>query len=710
MDPYIDAAKTQMRSIVDSIGTAFLNRASIRIAVVSYKDHYELGHLQFLDFTESAEEVRQFIDGLIAVGGADYPEDVLGGIQRALNASWKHQTRCIIHIADAPAHGRTMHDLVDCCDSYASPGSEPHGLTYPPLIEQMIGLRINYILLRITRHTDRMAFAFLEEYARAYGDCRLAETNRYFSKVNGLYNNSLTGGLLFRETEIGISYHALQHLVVRSVTTSASRTATRTCSTRSSARFLRFGGGGGAALTTIGEGDEEQVLEHAAAGVAVLLEEIPAQWSNPNWFQETLKVQGFSLNVMAHGSNALDVLMDRDSNLTASVLELKLHKRKTPFAQGALRVASYARTDASTNRYVVKTFKGSRHSGFARVAEDMWCQALCKAFALEFNALLDGDDDGYGSSTTLDFIVTACFKGGDGGNEEGDCMSIEPYLGGNFVKYNNNAGYVNEDLGNSSSSTGILSKSNMAAQAFSHFTYERSRGRFLVCDLQGVGEMMTDPAMHTLDPELFKLSGTNLGSEGFLLFFTFHECNALCQKLGLRSSGEGVAAEMDGMGGGLVFREDWPVVPHTVKCCSNKLCGRILGRRGQEKNNQSVHCGPGYHWCEECLPQVESSMVVQVCTGSGEGNYHGFYVSRFFYESQGWAMPRKCPMHREGDNVEPGAHRCDDSIRTSSGRSARGTGGEEASLRSRSRVITLPDSAVANPGFWKSLKPASTVG
>ncbi|KAK3947834.1 hypothetical protein QBC32DRAFT_353234 [Pseudoneurospora amorphoporcata] len=673
MGPYIEAAKNQMKSIVDGIGKAFLNRASIRVAVVSYKDHSDAGHLQFLDFTESTDQVRSFINNLTADGGGDMPEDVLGGIRRALDASWKHQTRCIIHIADAPAHGRSMHDLSDAMDRYANPGSEPHRLTYPPLINQMLGLKVNYILLRITEHTDKMAFVFLEEYARAYGDCRLAETNKYFSKVKGLYNNSATGGLLFREAEIGISYHALQNLVVRAVTASASRTATRTCGTCKGTKVPRPGNGdGGTALPFIGEGDEEPT----DAGVSMPLEEVPAQWSNLDWFEESLTVEGFSLDVMAQGSNALNAMMDRDSNITVSTLELTLRKRKTPFSQGALRVASYARTEASTNRYVVKTFKDSHHSRLAYLAEDMRCQALCKAFALEFNALLDDCHE-----HSIDFVVTACFKGGGSSACSGEgCMSIERYLDGKFVKYNNNAGYVNEDLG--------TNPSHLAAQAFSHFTYERSRGRFLVCDLQGVGEMMTDPAIHTLDPERFKLSGTNLGSEGFLLFFAFHECNLVCHKLGLKSSGEGLAAEMDGVGSP-VFREDWPAMPDTV-CCSNKLCGRILRRA---KKNQSDHC-PGYHWCDECLPQLETFKVRRMCTGPGK--YHEFEVSRFFFESQGRATPTKCVIHREGDVVEPGTHTCDDDTGPGSGTKGGPSGG-----------ISLADSVVANPDFWKRFKPAT---
>lgn len=34
-------------------------------------------------------------------------------------------------------------------------------------------------------------------------------------------------------------------------------------------------------------------------------------------------------------------------------------------------------------------------------------------------------------------------------------------------------------------------------QAFSHWTLQHSQGRFLVCDIQGVGDVWTDPQIHT---------------------------------------------------------------------------------------------------------------------------------------------------------------------------------------------------------------------
>lgn len=112
MSGHINAAKEQVKSIINDIKFAFLGEAEVRIAVVGYKDHQDNPNIESLDFTTDPNVVRSFIDGLRATGGGDTPEDMLGGIQKALNSTWKNQTRCIIHIADAPPHGRVNHDLV----------------------------------------------------------------------------------------------------------------------------------------------------------------------------------------------------------------------------------------------------------------------------------------------------------------------------------------------------------------------------------------------------------------------------------------------------------------------------------------------------------------------------------------------------------------------------------------------------------------------
>ncbi|VDD79826.1 unnamed protein product [Mesocestoides corti] len=95
---------------------------------------------------------------------------------------------------------------------------------------------------------------------------------------------------------------------------------------------------------------------------------------------------------------------------------------------------------------------------------------------------------------------------------------IERYMDGEYCKYNSNSGFVADQLRNT-------------PQAFSHFTFERSGHRLLVVDIQGVGDLYTDPQIHTADG--LGYNDGNLGLRGMALFFHSHRCNPLCVYLGL---------------------------------------------------------------------------------------------------------------------------------------------------------------------------------
>ena len=59
-------------------------------------------------------------------------------------------------------------------------------------------------------------------------------------------------------------------------------------------------------------------------------------------------------------------------------------------------------------------------------------------------------------------------------------------------------------------------------QAFSHFTFERSGHELIVVDIQGVGDLYTDPQIHT--SEGTEYGDGNLGVKGMALFFHSHSC------------------------------------------------------------------------------------------------------------------------------------------------------------------------------------------
>jgi len=54
--------------------------------------------------------------------------------------------------------------------------------------------------------------------------------------------------------------------------------------------------------------------------------------------------------------------------------------------------------------------------------------------------------------------------------------------------------------------------------SFSHFSEFWSHGLFMITDLQGCGLMLSDPAIHSEDRNLFK-EDTNLGIKGSNYFY-----------------------------------------------------------------------------------------------------------------------------------------------------------------------------------------------
>ncbi|XP_078448739.1 transient receptor potential cation channel subfamily M member 7-like isoform X1 [Lampetra planeri] len=108
----------------------------------------------------------------------------------------------------------------------------------------------------------------------------------------------------------------------------------------------------------------------------------------------------------------------------------------------------------------------------------------------------------------------------------GQWFAIEEFVNGEFRKFNNNTGEEGQ-------AANLLEESLLA---FSHWTYEYTRGELLVLDLQGVGEILTDPSVIKAGEKRshdMVFGPANLGEDAIKNFRVKHPCNSCCRKLKL---------------------------------------------------------------------------------------------------------------------------------------------------------------------------------
>lgn len=201
------------------------------------------------------------------------------------------------------------------------------------------------------------------------------------------------------------------------------------------------------------------------------------------------------------------------TNLTSN--RVRLHRDEV-MGEGAFRTA-YAGTYIGGNRNqqeaICKCFKG-RYRGLESdfFSSDFKVADRAIQYAEGWNRICDSDET---------ILVTR----GDVHTIGGTKYLVEPLIR-NFTKFTSNNGWIADDEG----------WHGEAMEAFSHYTYHRSGGMLLVCDLQGRHKHdrfnkskcrfeLTDVAVcsrrRTYGP-------TDLGEKGIDSFFNSHVCNQFC--------------------------------------------------------------------------------------------------------------------------------------------------------------------------------------
>ncbi|XP_067153725.1 alpha-protein kinase 1 [Apteryx mantelli] len=178
--------------------------------------------------------------------------------------------------------------------------------------------------------------------------------------------------------------------------------------------------------------------------------------------------------------------------------------------------------EESLGRYVGKEYKEEK--GLLHHFSDVERQMTAQYYVTEFNKRLYEQKVPtqifYIPSAVLLILEDRTIKG---------CVSVEPYILGEFVKLSNNTKVVKNEY-----------EATQYGMAYGHFCYEFSNGTDVVVDLQGwvTGNgkgliYLTDPQIHSLNRK--DVSHTNFGKRGIYYFFNNQhaECNEICHRLSL---------------------------------------------------------------------------------------------------------------------------------------------------------------------------------
>ncbi|OXB54334.1 hypothetical protein ASZ78_015514 [Callipepla squamata] len=169
--------------------------------------------------------------------------------------------------------------------------------------------------------------------------------------------------------------------------------------------------------------------------------------------------------------------------------EVLIKMASQPFGRGAMRECF--RTKKLSNFLHTQNWKAAYNYVAKRYIESVGREVYFEDVRLQMEAKLWGEEYNRHKPPKQVDIVQTCII--EMKNRPGKPLfHLEHYIEGKYIKYNSNSGFVRDD------------NIRLTPQAFSHFTFERSGHQLIIVDIQGVGDLYTDPQIHTE-------SGTDFG-------------------------------------------------------------------------------------------------------------------------------------------------------------------------------------------------------
>lgn len=566
MASWINLTKDKIKEIINSVKMTYPS-STFFVSVVAYRDFDQKDNsFQVLPFTSDISQVVSFLSKVDARGGGDEAEDINGGFQRLLELKWSNPTKILFHFADAPCHGPKY---ANESDSYPNPASD---ISWEKIFREVKSLGIDYYFMKINNYTDKMTNAFADHWDTC-----------------GLYfRNGSQRKLLFQVQPINTDSSTFFKVLEKSILDSVKRSISSATSSRRASKFTA--GMRGIKIDKVIKEEDEDEDERMRSSLSL-------EWTFN--YKNSTDMKGVLIQV---SQRPIEEILEKGFKILEGECSILIQNK--PFAKGSFNHAYAAQLCQTGHKIVAKKPLEGITFDENLLKLDLKKKGIAITLANSFNKRLVPLKT-Y-AWARISFVHTFLFKQGD------ELYLIEGFIDGKYVKYANNLDEIDN------------TKEIRHFTAFAHYSYEVTRGEYLVTDFQGVGGfLLTDPALHSRTKE-FSESG-DFGYEGFVTFFSKHKCNDLCKALGLKKPDLKT-----------VKLEPWHEreFPHTMADLKRKCKARFCN--AQLVKGEKDFC----KFCSNLMTETITQKCVQC------GNTFSF-SKNFFFLLGGLFDPKKCDTCRK---------------------------------------------------------------
>ncbi|CAD8209835.1 unnamed protein product [Paramecium octaurelia] len=474
MEPYIE----QVRGCIQESFTAVklkTNRNPILSSIAYYdiEQKPENGKYHQFEFSNNIQDLRNFIQEVPIVGGRDIPEDVRGALEQMItNLKWKNKFKVAILITDSPCHGRKYHNF---------PGDFHKDDDITETLHRLIEQQIILIGFNLNDKTIKMYQQFQKIY-----EAKNAEDFFVYVDASGFEIKKLA-----------------QQIAESLGRASVNATQINLKGTKSKKQFKESSKNNDCAIEALFKVGDFYNFEKQSKVVNNLFTVLNVTINDSVFVENLLSINQIGKNPQK------DYLIKVEGQWDCIRTEF-------PYAFGRINDI-YLMKDKKGEIYLIKRPLGnksylSQYKAIKKCRSHLICQHLMKKFRADVEEALEQKN-----CHNLKFpnvVYNDCLILMESKNK---FWIAERIFKGEFVKYNNNYGYINEDI----------TELNKFAQAFSYYTFFLSKGLYMINDVQGVGINFTDPAINTSTGDF---DDTDLGQEGQGMFLVNFQ-----SKIGLAS-------------------------------------------------------------------------------------------------------------------------------------------------------------------------------